>query len=208
MKTLFGIVVLFLLSFAVPLYASCGEIHEFAADKLVSVETSFSHSQNETANFITTIGTLKNTSDFIAEDIIVEVKYFDAQKKLIDVVTQPLYGIVVPPLQEVAIRVRDEADKPKEAYFSNTLRVVSAQQGGVRQPQQKKTASIWIGLLSSWGPMLLLIVVWVFFIRKAYRKGSPQLRLVELMEQQNAVFIRQLEILERLAVAAEKSMPE
>jgi ATP-dependent Zn protease len=137
-----------------------------------------------------------------------EVKYFDADKKLIDVVTQPLYGVVVPPSQEVAFRVRDAADKPKTSYVSNSVRVVSAeqrapqrQQSSERAPQRQQSSQSsfsWSELLISSAPLLLLIGVMLFSIRSM---NSPLIRNVELMEKQNA-------LLERLAVAAEKLAPE
>jgi ATP-dependent Zn protease len=137
-----------------------------------------------------------------------EVKYFDADKKLIDVVTQPLYGVVVPASQEVAFRVRDAADKPKTSYVSNSVRVVSAeqrapqrQQSSERAPQRQQSSQSsfsWSELLISSAPLLLLIGVMLFSIRSM---NSPLIRNVELMEKQNA-------LLERLAVAAEKLAPE
>lgn len=187
-----------LLSLSTSIMAACGKHVQFDPDKVSVTDTSISHSQSENTPLVTTIGTIRNASESIVEDIVVEVKYFNAEKKLVDVVTQPLYGIVVPASQEVAFRVRDAADKPKREYAASTVRVVSAEQRVVQQPQPTKSAFSWSDLLVSWGPMLLLIGVWIFFMRKMGKKGSPQLRTVELIEKQNAV-------LERLAVAAEKT---
>jgi hypothetical protein len=52
--------------------------------------------------------------------------------------------------------------------------------------------------------MLLLIGVWIFFMRKINRKDSPQAQSLRLIEQQNALFDAQNKLLERLAVAAEQ----
>ncbi|MBI4987676.1 MAG: hypothetical protein HZC23_02550 [Rhodocyclales bacterium] len=187
------------------LYAACGQRVQFDPEKVTVIDTSLTYSQSDRPSLVTTIGTIRNMSASLVEDIVVEVKYFNAEKKLIDVVTQPLFGVVVPASQEVSFRVRDAADKPRTAYASSTVRVVSAEQRVVQQPQAKQASFSWSDLLVSWGPMLLLIGVWIFFMRKLNKKGSPQVRTVELIEQQNATHARQLEVLERLAVAAEKA---
>jgi hypothetical protein len=187
--------------------ATCGS-SQFDAEKVSVTDTSISSSRNGNALVVTTIGTIRNSSEALLEDIVMEVKYFDADKKLIDVVTQPLYGVVVPPSQEVAFRVRDAADKPKTSYVSNSVRVVSAeqrapqrQQSSERAPQRQQSSQSsfsWSELLISSAPLLLLIGVMLFSIRSM---NSPLIRNVELMEKQNA-------LLERLAVAAEKLAPE
>ena len=187
-----------LLSFSLTVFAACGQRLPFDPATISITDTSLTYTQGEGPAFVTTIATIKNSSESLIEDIVVEVKYFNADKKLIDVVTQPIYGLVVPASQEVAFRVRDLADKPKTAYVSNSIRVVSAEQRATQQPKPKQSSFSWADLLASWGPMLLLIAVWVFFMRRMNKKGSPQVRTVELIEKQNAV-------LERLASAAEKA---
>jgi len=203
LKASIYLAVIVFFSCTIPLCAACEEYSDFAVEKLVISDITINYSLVDGQSIVTTIGSLKNTSDSPAENIVVEVKYFDGQKKLIDVATEPLYGIKIPKDQEVAFRVRDVADKEKTAYVSNSVRVVSADQGYVRNPKTNQNSSFWINLLSSWGPMLLLISVWIFFIRKNTKKGSPQVRSVELVEQQNQILTRQLEVLERLAAAAE-----
>lgn len=187
-----------LFSFSIPAFAACSQRLPFDSATVSIIDTSLTYTQGEGPPFITTIGAIKNSSESFIEDIVVEVKYFNADKKLIDVITQPIYGLVVPASQEVAFRIRDVADKPKTAYVSNSIRVVSAEQRPTPQPQAKQSSFSWADLLASWGPMLLLIAVWVFFMRRMNKKGSPQVRTVELIEKQNAV-------LERLAKAAEKA---
>jgi len=161
-------------------------------------------SDDEHQRTVTTLGSLKNSSGSCVEDIVIEVKYFDAKNTHIDTVTQAVYGLVVRPAQEVSFRVRDSAAKPKEAYASQTARVVSAEvRGG---SHNKKPPSIWAtitDLLISWGPMLLLMGVWNYFLRKMRAKDSPQARSLALIEQQNALFDSQNKLLERLIVASE-----
>jgi ATP-dependent Zn protease len=176
-----------------------------ASDVLKVSNTVFSYSQEEGRNVITTIGAIQNTSQARAEELVVEVRYFDRNKILIDSVTQPMYGVVVPPGQQLSFRVRDAADKPKSAYATSVARVVSAEQRTPSKPQSKGNLSFLTDILISWAPMLLLIGVWIYFMKKMSRKDSPQKRTIELIQEQNLTLARQLEVLERLAVAAEKA---
>ena len=166
--------------------------------------TTISYSKEDGHNTITTIGTIKNLSGIRIDEPVLEVKYFDQAKRLIDTVTQPLYGVVVPASQEVSFRVRDVADKSKEAYISSSVRVVSVEQRNLHTSNSKKNSSIWLETFVSWLPMLILICVWVFFIKKMNKKDSPQRRSVELIENQNLILTKQLETLDRLASAVEK----
>ena len=195
---------LFFISFAslsLSVSAACEQHAPFIPETVSIKDISLDYNQNGSSPFVTTIGTIKNSSDSLIEDIVIEVKYFNADKKLIDVVSQPVYGLVVPASQEVSFRVRDIADKPKNAYASSSVRVVSAEQRKIQQPKPKQSSFPWTDILISWGPMLLLIAVWIFFMRRMNKKGSPQARTVELIEKQNAV-------LERIASAAEKAISD
>ncbi len=51
----------------------------------------------------------------------------------------------------------------------------------------------------AWGPMLLLIVVWLLLARKASSKGSFQERMLAGMQEQNALLGRQVSALEAIA---------
>lgn len=166
-------------------------------------DAALSYSQDGRDGVITTIGSIKNTSNNVVDELVVEVKYFDQNNALIDTVTQTLYGTVIPPGQDVSFRVRDSADKQKTAYASSIARVVSAEQRVVVE-QSRNSKSVMRDLFVSWGPMLLLIAVWIVFMRKVTKKGSPQRISVELLEKQTETLSRQLEVLERLANAAEK----
>jgi len=167
-------------------------------------DTTFSYSKEDGHGNISTIGTIKNLSDMRIDRLVLEVKYFDQAKRLIDTVTQPLYGVVVPPSQEVSFRVLDVAAKSKEAYVSSSVRVVTAEQREACSSSSKNNTSIWLETFVSWLPLLILIGVWIFFIKKMNKKDSPQRRSVELIENQNSILSKQLETLDRLASAVEK----
>ena len=58
-------------------------------------------------------------------------------------------------------------------------------------------------LLISSFPILLLIAVWIYFIRRYSGKSSPQNRSLDLIDQQNEMIQKQGEAIERIANALE-----
>ena len=175
---------------------ACSATQEFDTSQLVVTQSSISYSDNDGRKMVTSIGNLKNESAFKADDIVLEVKYFDSENKLIDVVTQRVYDITIPQNKEVAFRVRDEADKPKNFYVTNSIRVISATKVPVYQENVKEKRSMWFDIFISWMPMLLLIGVWVYFIRRSWGKKGLQGRSVELMERQVSTLEKLLAVLE------------
>ena len=85
--------------------------------------------------------------------------------------------------------------------MSQEMRIISA--GAIRLHGKPSTMSVLFDYLVSWGPMLLLIGVFVFFIKRVSGKGSLQNRTLALLESQSIHLETQLRLLERLAVAAE-----
>ncbi len=158
----------------------------------------------------TVLGELKNTSKSCIENIIVEVKFFDAQNKLVDANTEPVPGVEVLPGQEVAFRTVVFATRPKEFYSSMTARVVAAEQRITKKPRPVEPERSWLAeLFVSWCPMLLLIGVWVFFIfRMNNSKKSPQAKSQALVADQNAILREQLKALEKIAASLEAGRSE
>lgn len=201
---------LFLLSTSLQSFASpCVRAEDEGASptSLSVVASSLDVASEEGRRMVTTLGTLKNSSLTCFDSVVVEIKYFDAKNNHIDTVTQPLYGIVAPPSQSVEFRIRDAAAKGKEEYSTQSLRVVSAEPRVARGPRptssSPSSSNTFLELLISWGPMLLLIGVWIFFMQRMKRKDSPQVRNMLLFEQQNATLEAQNRLLERIATAAE-----
>lgn len=169
---------------------------------LTVVGTSFRIVENKDERSIVTVGSLRNTSSVCIDNIRVEVRYYDAKDALIDTVTQQVYQVEVPPHEEVGFRVYADAAHLKEAYAKQSVRVVSV--GATKKTNKPEERPLLMEILVAWGPMLLLIGVWIFFMRKINRKDSPQAQSLRLIEQQNALFDAQNKLLERLAVAAEQ----
>lgn len=174
------------------------------AGELVISDSVRSYSQNNGANFITVIGKMKSRSAVTLENIVLEVQFYNSNKVLIDSVSQELYSVVVPPSSDVTFRVRDDADKAKNQYSYHVIKVIGAEQRDANQSNKKKRSPGFLDFLISWGPIVVLIAVWVFFIRQMYKRNSPQNRSLALIDQQNKLFMHQNELLERLASAVEK----
>jgi ATP-dependent Zn protease len=196
----------FLTAFLSIVFAQSFTYAELSAAPLQNLsvtEATFDFTVERDHSFIITLGSIKNTSPVCFDNVVVEVKYFDGNKKLIDTITQSLYDIVVPASGEVAFRVRDAAAKSKDLYVTQNIRVVSAEP---REPDKKTISdarSQFIDIFLSWVPILLLIGVWIYFILKFRGKGSAQERSLMLMQQQNAILEAQSGLLERLAKAIE-----
>lgn len=196
--------IIVLMTFSVFAVACTGNGNiDVSAAKITVSDTSISYTQDEGSRIITTFGLIKNATEACVGDIVVEVTYFDSQNKQVDVVTELLYDIVIPPSQEVKFRVRNAADKPKESYTSSSVRVISAEPRISKQSSQNKK-SPWLELLIGWSPMLLLIGVWLWVIRKYSGSKSPQQRSLAVLEAQLNTLTRQVEVLERLTAATEK----
>lgn len=114
---------------------------------------------------------------------MVEIRYFDASHQLVDTAVESLYGFVVPGNGAVAFRSFEPAARPKQAYAAAEARVVSAEPHYSRARAEPTTMSMLGEFLYSWGPMILLLAVWAFFVRRSRRKDSPQERSIALMQQ-------------------------
>ena len=190
--------------------AACDRgVHTSAgAEDLTVVKAEFSVGTVEAQRTVTTLGSLSNKSAACLDTIVIEVQYFNDKGALVDTVTQQLYGVVAPPNQEVSFRVRDAAAKPKEAYAKQSVRVVPADVRSYRGRTQEAEQSTLMGILISWGPMLLLIAVWLFFMKRMKSKDSPQGKTLTLIEQQNAILESQSKFVLRIAESIESRAPK
>ena len=178
--------------------------HAQAASKDLTVtNSSFRFIQDKDERSILTVGTLKNTSTVCIDNIQLEVRYFDAKGDMSDTVTRKLYQVEAPPQGEVGFRIHSDAARLKDAYVTQQVRIIAT--GTPSAPKKEKNQderSLLVDLLVSWGPMLLLIGVWMFYMRKA----SPMNRLII---EQNRLFEAQVKLLERMTVMAEnRARPE
>ena len=83
-------------------------------------------SQTTNGNFISTIGQIRNDSQFTWKDIQLEVQYFDKEGRMIDTRTENRYTDILPAGEAQAFRLRGQADKPESAYSTQKVFVRSA----------------------------------------------------------------------------------
>lgn len=185
--------------------AACAEDLQNPDSAIEVVNSSISTFKTEGPLLTTVIGELHNRTNDRIDELVIEARLTDASGKLIDVISEPVYGLVAPAGQHVAFRLQAQAAAPAETYSGVSVRVISAQThppapARARSPERSGIPD-W---LIAWGPMLLLIVVWLLFARKVSGKGSYQARLLSAMNEQNALLGRQVSALE---VIASKSGP-
>jgi ATP-dependent Zn protease len=199
------------------------------------VQLSFVNMKDRGATYVITVGVLRNISACAVEDIQIEARHLDGEKRLIDVHEKYFFNTTLKPGEDLAFRIYEPAAQAQSAYASYPMRVVSAnyapaqETSGVDTPASvpsKNSAIQWKERLLNWFPLLLLIVVWLFFITRysgakspAMRRAERQVELVErqveLTERQNtlgsALMERQAErmeqqnaLIERIAAALEE----
>ena len=149
---------------------------------------------------VSALAELKNASDLRVSDLVVEARFLDASGKLMDASTEALYGVSIAPNEKAAVRVDTRAMRPPSSYASAEMRVVDASM--VRpEPLDSRHNVAW-NLLVSWGPMALLLAVWLWIARR-YSVGY-QKRYAELIEEQNQLLKRQVAALEAWTASAAK----
>lgn len=173
------------------------ENSSFAVQSLEITKSSINFTPYDDYNEITCVGKIKNKSDVAINEVVFQVQYFNSENELIDTVTGHDYSFIVPPKEEIAFRVSDTAArKLSKDYASHKVIITSAKQD--LPTSSKKKNNFIIELLISWGPMLLLIAVWIFFMRKYQGKNSPQKKIIGIQEKQYEAIKKQNELFSEL----------
>lgn len=151
---------------------------------------------------VTTLGTITNPSANCFKNVVVELQYFDAAKNHIDTVVETMDGFLVPGGETVEFRVREPATREAGTYATQRVRLVDADVVWVKAPAAGKDPVVEI--LLAWAPMLLLIAVWVFWMRRSTGAKSIQSRMFAVMERQLAVAEAQSRAIQQAAAALER----
>ncbi|MFQ6332576.1 FxLYD domain-containing protein [Methylophilus sp. 3sh_L] len=179
--------------------------HDFpeAGSSIQVTEASWSTSQNDGPLILTVLGTLKNPTGDRIENLVVEAKLTDRNGKVIDVLTEHVYGLVIPAGQQVAFRLQSSAAASKNAYSEVQARVISAEahppQAPHPAPEERNAV---FEYLISWVPMVIFIGVWMFLARKYSGKGSIQDQMLTAISNQNSLLTKQITAIESIASAA------
>jgi len=192
---------------AAPAFAqSCPAVQKpDSADKSLSVAGTSLAVEIDTDNdrSVITLGSIKNSSATCFRDLMVEVKYFNAKGENIDTFTQTIARFHSPPGSEIGFRVWDRALRARDAYASQTLRLVSARPMVIEKEEAAQPArSFFVTLLVNWFPMLMLIGIWVWSIWRFTRQGSVQQLQLAAIEAQGRLLERQVIAIETLAQRA------
>lgn len=185
-----------------------------AAVQVVNAQVRVTPAKDKCCTNVAVLGEFKNLTPTPVSELVVEAKMLDATGQTIDVLTQSVYGVVVMPGDQVAFKVSGNGASAPEAYAQVQARVTSGEAGEVEDvPNLRGEPVGWFQswgepLLISWGPMLLLIGVWVAVLRNGGGKKSQGNRTLALIEEQNALIARQAVALETLAASMPKTPPD
>ena len=151
---------------------------------------------------VTTLGSITNPSSNCFRNVVLELQYFDAARNHIDTVVEPVEGLMVSAGETVEFRVREPASREATNYATQSVRLVDADVVWVKS--QPAPGNPLLDMLISWAPMLLLIGVWVYFIRKQSSTKSIQSRMFAVMEKQLEVAQEQSRAIQQAAAALER----
>lgn len=161
----------------------------------------------DSGSYVFTIGEIQNNSDATLDDIVIEARFFDADDELIDVTVERLYSVRLPPAETVAFRLQSLALAEQEDYVSHQVRLIAANRSRLSAQSSRSSSNSNVELIKklliSSFPILLLIAVWIVFMRRAAGKNSPQNRSLDLIDKQNDMFEKQSGAIERIANALE-----
>ena len=151
---------------------------------------------------VTSLGTITNPSANCFQNVVLELQFFDAGRNHVDTVVEPMEGFLVPAGETVEFRVREPASKEASSYATQSVRLVDADVRWAKAPESPRSAIV--DLLLSWGPMLLLIGVWIYFVKRQSGQKSIQSRMFAVMEKQLQVAEEQSRAIQRAAAALER----
>lgn len=157
--------------------------------------------QRGEATALATLVSLKNTSATCLDNVVLEVRYFGADKQLIDSATESFFDIVVPPGKTVAFRMDSTPLHPLNDYATQEVTVISA---SPRYPVPvRRVGPSVVDYLLQWIPFLVFLIFLSFVLLWLRGKKSPQSRALELAVNQNTLLEAQNRQLQRIADALE-----
>ncbi len=184
-------------------FACCNSELKAPSSAVKVIDPTFSVRMAESRPVVTVLGTFQNTTENTVGSLVVEAKLTDSAGKLVDVLTEALYGINVPAGQQVAFRMQGAAAANESAYAGVQARVTSGETQQAKPRGEQKTDNRFVSFLITWWPVLLVVLVWLYLIRKQTGKNSPQNRALNLIAEQNIILTKQLAAIETIAAAAQ-----
>ena len=105
---------------------SPGRDFEPFRDQIVVERSAMHFGQSTNGNFVSAIGTLRNSSPYAWKEIQLEAQYYDKDGRMIDTRSESRFGDVLPSGATQSFRLRAPADKPEPSYVSHKVFVRSA----------------------------------------------------------------------------------
>jgi ATP-dependent Zn protease len=183
--------------------AACAKDLQDPSNDVQVVEASVTTTKTDGPVFVSVIGELRNTTNNKIDELVIEAKLTNSKGKVIDVISEPVYGLVVPAGQQVAFRLQGPAAADQGSYSGVTARVISGTSNAPSALSSSAQKSFkYLEILISWAPMIFLILVWVVLARKYSGKGSNQEKMLAAIGEQNALLEKQIAAIETIASAA------
>lgn len=183
---------------------------DFSAIVIKDAEFSYLSAQGDAAccGRLSALGKVVNTSGEKLEDPNFEARFYDANGQLVDALHEMTFGLALLPGQEVTVRLMGAASHQADRYASVQIGLISGDFVPAVKPRSSGLA--WGGwlwsLLASWGPMLLLIGVWIWVLKRS-NGINYQKDVLELMKHQNETLARQAAAIEKIARMRDASKP-
>jgi hypothetical protein len=96
---------------------------------IVVVDSSFRFNTEGDCTYVSAVGTIRNDSeDIAADDVYIEVQYFDEEGALIDTEGGEQYGLTLLPGSEAAFRLQARTSSPVSEYATHKVFVRSVQE--------------------------------------------------------------------------------
>jgi hypothetical protein len=94
--------------------------------EIVVADSSFRFNTQGDYTYVSAVGTIRNDSeDIAADDVYIEVQYFDGEGTLIDTEGGEQYGLTLLPGSEAAFRLQARTSSPVSAYATHKVFVRS-----------------------------------------------------------------------------------
>jgi hypothetical protein len=97
--------------------------------EIVVVDSSFRFNTQEEYTYVSAVGTIRNDSeDIAADDVYIEVQYFDRDGTLIDTDGGEQYGLTLLPGSEASFRFQARTTSPVSEYATHKVFVRSVRE--------------------------------------------------------------------------------
>lgn len=162
----------------------CAQAETNFSNSLVVAKPQFIYNSKDGHSTASVFGDIKNNSNNTYERLVLEVRYFDKDNKLIDTVTKDLYDNVFPANNSASFRIISEAIQAKESYITPRIRILSAE---IKKPCNSKKGIK--KFLSDWGGLMVVLSFFSLLIYSARNQQKEQeknrLEFLEIANKQS-----------------------